>query len=148
MMVDDYDRSVKFVKLSGQQDDWRMWMSQFLALAYHKGYQEVLVGTESDPPMTKKLVAENDDDEIRARKSNGRRIMRLSHRAETLCFFNAVDEAKTSDLPMGDANLAWNDLLHRYQPRTALVEIELRRVFARGELKDDEINPEVYFFTD
>lgn len=59
--------------------------------------------------------------------------------------FNAADETKTAALPKGDAKLAWDNLLDRYQPRTALVEGELRREFTRSELRDDMINPDVYF---
>ena len=45
-----------------------------LALACHKGYQEILTGEVRCPPAAKKLVAGKDDAEdllIKARKMNG-----------------------------------------------------------------------------
>ena len=148
-MSDEQDRSVRRVKFSGDQDDWRVWQAQFMALAFHKGYQEVLTGEVECPPAAKKLVAGKDDAEdllIKARRMNGAAYSALVLSSVDDVFFNAVDEAKTSALPNGDAFAAWNNLLDRYEPKTALVEVELRREFARSKLADDVTNPDTFFF--
>ena len=44
--MSENDKSIDRVIFSGQQDDWRMWMAQFLAMADHKGYADVLDGTK------------------------------------------------------------------------------------------------------
>jgi len=103
-MSDEQDRSVRRVKFSGDQDDWRVWQAQFMALAYHKGYQEVLTGEVECPPAAKKLVAGKDDAEdllIKARRMNGAAYSALVLSSVDDVFFNAVDEAKTSALPNG-----------------------------------------------
>lgn len=58
---DKYDQSINSVRFSSEEDDWRMWMAQFLAMADHKGYADVLDKMGICLPGSEVLTAGKDD---------------------------------------------------------------------------------------
>ena len=44
-----YDKSVRIIRFSGKQSDWRIWSIKFLAYASVKGYRDILLGKVTMP---------------------------------------------------------------------------------------------------
>jgi hypothetical protein len=142
-MTDKEDTLTRTLGFYGKTDggtEYRMWSEKFLARAHRKGYKEVLLGKVT-PPKEDKTIDESTVDgkkEAKARKQNEDAYMDLiAVMMDTVCF-SKVSEAKTDDLPSGDANLAWKNLIDRYRPNTKARVVELKKEFASSKLSGGE----------
>ena len=137
-MAEDNDtKAIRIIQFSGEQGDWRMWSRKFLARAKIKGYKNVMIGkqvlpvegSESDglTEAERKIVALNEA---------AYNDLLLSCKDEVS--FGAVDEAITDKYPDGDSQVAWMNLLAKYEPRTSASKVELKKKFADSKLEEGQ----------
>lgn len=69
-----------------------------------------------------------------AHKANDHIYGSLVQLSYDMTFFLAIEKAKMSDLPDGDAHQAWLNLIDRYAPTTITSEVDLRREFTGSTL--------------
>ena len=50
--------------------------------------------------------------------------------------FGIVEKSVTKELPNGDANLAWNSLKQRFDPKTSSNKLKLKKQFTNSSLTD------------
>ena len=141
------EKSIKVVPFSGKEEDWRMWSSKFLALANLKGFSDVVRGTVVIPNDADTLDESTPDgkEAARVRKANVFAFNTLILSCVDMVAFSAVNEAKTTENPEGDAAKAWSNLKDRFAPQTKSSEMELRREYADLRLTDVGKNPDEFF---
>ena len=56
--------------------------------------------------------------------------------------FSTVDEAKTKELPDGNAELAWKNLVAKYKPTTCTTKTKLKHEFTHSSLDNTKKDPD------
>jgi len=117
-----------------------------MARARRKGYKDVLTGKKTPPADSKSTT---DKDELTLREANGTAYEALlllidGEQASGRVAFNIVRGAKTSDLPDGDAALAWKRLCDKYEPRSAPSRLALKNEFNSKVLRNVSSDPDVW----
>ena len=141
---EEKDRSWRIVVFSGKEEDWRKWSRKFSAYAIHKGFKDLLEGTELYPVARNelRLTEEEEDSRSKFRKLNQTAYGSLLYAVEDEISFNAVDTAVTTIFPEGCARTAWKKLKARWEPSTMTTVYELESKFAKSKLTDSNKNPE------
>jgi hypothetical protein len=137
------EKSYHVIPFDGKDDSWRMWSKKFLARAQMRGYKNILLGKVDVPPHDEVFTgtaAEKATKEA-LRAGNDKAYNDLLLACESDICFNLVDEAQTSDLPEGDARLAWNNLVNKYEPKSSMAKVYLKKEFAKCNLGDSSKDP-------
>jgi len=87
-----------------------MFATKQLAKAQLNGYKKHLLGKATIPPHDKVLDATKDAEEIKNRDLNDMAYANLLLSMEDDTAWNLVNNAKSTELPDGDAALAWTKL--------------------------------------
>ena len=85
---------------------------------------------------------DTDKEEMRLRKANNNTYCDLVLACHADIGYDLVDEAVTTNLPEGDANLAWNKLKERFDPQDTADKFRLKGKFTRSKLSAWKENPE------
>ena len=132
---------------SGKDVDWRMWKLRFLGNASHNGYRNILLGTHSPAvPREDEDIQPIDDDDtarIKARELNVQAYSALCISCEGAAF-GIVERAFTAALPKGDAGLAWKGLCEKYEPKTQMSMVLLKKQFMQCVMARDG-EPDIWF---
>ena len=118
------DRESDFTKIcfSGEKKDGPIWSTQFLALAQLKKFKRSLLGQELPPNEDEDLDEDSSDADTRkkskARTSNEKAYSALTLTCSEPKSFRIIYNAKTPELPSGNASLAWARLKARFEPQT------------------------------
>ena len=138
------EKAIRIIPFSGKESDWRMWSRKFLARARLREYKDILTGTEK-APAAGTVIDENTDQGKKQKKNkiaNEKAYNDLLLSCEDEVCFGAVDEAITTALPDGDANLAWKNLMARYESSTPATKIQLKKEFHESKLEDVTTDPD------
>ena len=138
-MIESGEKSIHVLPFDGNEDNWRMWSRQFLARAHKKGYKQVLLGKEVPPAEDDPT---NDKKELETRKANNDAYTDLILSMSDDVPFAAVDEATTSDLPSGDAGLAWSNLVARFEPKTPVTMVTVKQKFSECKMDNSTQHPD------
>ena len=140
------EKSIRIVQLSGKKKEWRMWSKQFLAVAGKRDYKEIIEGTELVPKKSDTLDLSTDEGKkkMRARKANDNAYHDLVLANQNPVAFNLVDKAISTDLPDGDAKMAWDSLKKKYESKTPSTMVSLADQFHRSKLENVQVDPEVW----
>jgi hypothetical protein len=128
-MTDKIDeKPIRTIPFDGKQSNWRMWSRKCLARAAMKAFKDVLLGLVQVPPDSKVLDPSDPSDkvELKARTQNQQAHGDLLLCMDDIVAFGAADEARTDELPDGDAAQAWENLMTRCEPRTAASSVDLK----------------------
>ena len=138
------EKTIHLVQFSGKNLDWQMWNKKILAMSGKKGYKEVLTGKVTVPAATETPDASTTDGkkQLKARTDNESAYHDLILSNPDRIAFNIVNKATTTDLPDGDAALAWANLSTKYDSKSATTVANLSREFNNAELKSLTIDPE------
>lgn len=108
----------KIAKFTGKDEDWEYWQHQFISRAVAKGYDGILDGTDHVPNHDETLEKTNeaDKEKLKLRELNKQGYSELV----ALCTgarvpFLMVKKAKSVRLPKGDLQLAWQNLMDRFE---------------------------------
>jgi hypothetical protein len=82
---------------------------------------------------------------ILLRTSNILAYALLSMSITEVTAYGAVESAKTTRLPSGDARLAWLNLERLFKPKNDVDKYELRKKFSKSEFRAEGMNPDVWF---
>jgi len=129
---------IKSSAFNGKQEDWNRWSKKFVARAGLMGYKSVLLGVEERP------VEENVKDLEEYIKNNDMAFADLMMACEDDVCFDLIDNARTEELPDGDARLAWVELRAKFEPSTTMSLIELKREFTLCCLTDSSSDPDIW----
>jgi hypothetical protein len=129
----------------GNPEQWREWKTKFAARAQEEGYKKVLYGQETVPKSEQVLDSKKDEEAllIKARDRNDAAYSALA----TACFgtaFACVETAVTSDLPDGDAALAWKNLMDVFEPTNVMAVVKLKKLFHQNDLDDARNDPKTW----
>jgi hypothetical protein len=146
--MDDEKSSIKLAPFTGKQTDWSVWKEKFIARARRKGYKETLLG-KTEVPAELATLEVTDKTKIAARKANNTAYEDLlllidGEQASGRVAFNIVRGAKTTDLPDGDAALAWKRLSDKYEPKSAPSRLALKNEFTTKVLKNANSDPDAW----
>ena len=146
--MDDDKSAIKLAPFTGKQTDWSVWREKFIARARRKGYKETLLGKTEVPAELVTLEA-TDKTKIGARKANNTAYEDLlllidGEQASGRVAFNIVRGAKTTNLPDGDAALAWKRLSDKYEPKSAPSRLALKNEFTTKVLKNANSDPDAW----
>ena len=121
-------------------------MKQFLAVSSKRDYKDILLGNVTAPKASDILDETTTDgkEKLKARKANDNAYHDLILANEEPVPFNIVDKSVTTDLPDGDARVAWLALSKKYENKTTTSLITLTSQFNDSKLTDSEIDPEIW----
>ena len=111
---------MKTTPFSGEQADWNKWSRTFMAKANIRGFKTILTGKLVVPDEE----AEDYDELLRL---NDLAYAELMMACQTDACFGIIDNARSNEMPDGDARKAWRDLSEKFEPNTkaALVTTKL-----------------------
>ncbi len=138
--MSDEDK-LRILPFSGKRKDWRKWSSKFKAYAQTKGYLGILTGEELAPGESV-VVADNDTENKRLRKANISAYNALLHAMMSDTAYDRVENARDSDFPNGNAKVAWDKLVKKYQPDSLTEAASLEKKFEKLTLSNPKKDPE------
>lgn len=145
-MASSYEKSIRIISWSsGNEKDWKMFATKQLAKAQLNGYKKHLLGQATIPRHDKTLNPTTNAEEIKNREMNDIAYANLLLSMEDETAWNLVNNAKTAELPDGDAALAWTKLNDLYEPKTVLLEFDLSEMFGKCKLKSNASKPDNWF---
>ena len=112
-----------------------------MAAAMLRGYNSVLTAEEPKVPKQSKVLKETDKKLLKLRKANDKAYCKLILACHGDISFGIVEKSVTKDLPNGDANLAWNSLKRRFDPKTSPNKLKLKMQFTNLSLTDRKKDP-------
>jgi hypothetical protein len=101
------DVQVKISPFSGQKKDWERWSITFLAKSRLRGHKDVLMGIEIVPTKGGKNF------DAFLIKNDVAYAELLIACEDNLCF-EMVHSSRSEQLPEGDANLGWWNLMSKF----------------------------------
>lgn len=137
------EKSIRVIVFDGKQENWRQFKLKCLAKANYLGYRSIFDGDDDIPKESDVL----DDSTDAGKKSLKLRMMNANAYA-ALCLscegsaFGCIERAFTSDLPNGDGRLAWKNLCDKYEPKTQLSMVSLKKEFADCKLESVKTDPD------
>jgi hypothetical protein len=126
---------VKITPFSGEKKDWERWSTTFLAKARLRGYRNLIIGVEIPPNKGSKdyenYVLKNDV-----------AYAEILIACECEICFGIINSSRSETLPDGDAKLAWDNLIAKFEPRTKSSLIQLKKQFLDNKLRDLNQDPD------
>ena len=149
---DAAEKSIKIIHFSGKKDEWQVWSEKFLARARRKNYKGILTGSERVPPVSMSAngeAIERTDAERRLDNANELAfedlVLSVDGTTEAgRVAFGIIRSSKTTELPEGDARLAWEKLERKYVSKTALSRLMLKKKLGKMRLKRARDDPDVW----
>ena len=105
-----------------------------MAAATPRGFNSVLTAEELKVPKQSKVPKETDKELLKLCKANDKAYCELILACHGDISFGIVEKSVTKDLPNGDANLAWNSLKHKDDPKTSSNKLKLKKQFTNISL--------------
>ena len=124
----EYSRALtKSVVFDCKATEWHEWSAKFLAVADVHGYKGVLLRTDKSCPTSQVTKSSEEERILKANKeAYGNLVLSCSGTA-----FGAVDSAKTTNHPRGDARLAWLNFCQRFEAVDNSTKVDLRGEFGK-----------------
>ena len=99
--------------------------------------------TEANPkePKQSKVLKDKDKDLLKSWTANQKAYCKLILAYHKDKAFGKVEKSVTKDLPDGDANLAWDSLKQRFDPKTSSNKLKLRHKFTNSSLTNWKKDP-------
>jgi gag-polypeptide of LTR copia-type/Zinc knuckle len=128
------DVELKLSAFPGNTKDWERLSKTFLAKSKIRGYKGVLLGTE----------------EVKKDESNYQKTKSLNDLAyaevlisckSDLCF-GFIENCKSQRFPDGDAALAWMNFIEKFEPKTKMNVIKLKKEFMECGLDSFNKDPD------
>jgi hypothetical protein len=141
-------RAVKSLPFSGKRADFMIWKSKFLAICIYHNCANIMTSltdiapneaTDLDPLVPEHIPL------IALRNQNKKAFMLLTLAITERVSYDAIINARTTELPNGDAKLAWTHLLELHQPTTRTELHHLQQQFHQCTLKSITKNPDDWF---
>jgi hypothetical protein len=130
--------SNKLPLFSGKKD-WVVWSEIFYARAERNGYQELLDTPGIDIPISTK--EDLTDDEKKVLKLNSKAYGDLVSSIDMTksggsVAFHMIKSTKVKGFEKGNAKLAWQKMVNKYEPKTAPTLSKINKEFYGAKLKD------------
>ena len=135
------EKAIRVIVFDGKIENWRVWKLKYMAKATQGGYKGAIDGTLTIPNESADLDPVTGAEEIKARKANALAYSTLCLSCEGVSF-GCVEKATTSELPSGDAALAWKNLCLKYEPATQMSLVSLKKEFAQCRLESVKTDPD------
>ncbi len=123
--MDEDSKSLKPIFFYGDKGKFTEWQARFMSFAFYKGFDEILEGTLVliKPDQEEDVLTE---DQIKM-NTNFKKLNSLAYATlmqvikDDGAGFNAIHNARTEDLPKGDAHQAWTNLETIYKPKSSAI---------------------------
>jgi hypothetical protein len=135
------EKVIRVIPFDGKVENWRMWKVKFTAKATQGGYRGAIEGTIVVPEESKVLDEVKDVDLIKNRLANNNAYTCLCLSCNGVAF-GSVEKATTVALPSGDAALAWKNLCSKYEPKTQMSMVALKKELAQCRLESVDTDPD------
>ena len=121
-----------------------MWSKQFLAVSSKRDYKDVLLGNKAVPAESDTLDPATVDgkEKLAARKANDNAYHDLILANQHPVAFNIVDKSVSSDLPNGNAAMAWKSLVKKYDSKSSVTVVSLSEQYNKSKLENIVTDPE------
>ena len=121
-----------------------MWSKQFLAMSAKKNYKNVLIEKTTIPAASDVIDTSNNAEKakLKAREDNNNAYHNLILSNTNKVASNIMDKVITTDLPDGDAFLAWKILSSNCNSKSSTVVVGLSNEFNKAKLTNLSIDPE------
>ena len=146
------EKSICIIEFSGKKTDWDSWSKKFLLHGKQKGYKKLLVSTGSMPGMDKSLTQDEYEEALKGNKDlNEMMIVKLGELNELAykdltppintsssigkVAFVLVKNAKREDFLEENCKVAWNRLVSKYAPHTALSLLKMKHEFQKRKFE-------------
>ena len=152
-------KTTKIPKFSGEEDDWDIWMTQFIAILGNKGLARLLTYEGEIPTDDETFTAVTGDSEDTKRTKKQRKKLRDANSNAFSLLIQAFDTSnpkgrtafynvKSAMSPItgyryGHFKNAWDELLNTYEStETPVLQDEVTKYY-KSEMEDDE-DPEEF----
>jgi hypothetical protein len=138
MSADNEEKAIRVLTFDGKDKNWNMWSKKFLARANYRKYKDILTKDGLKVPKWNEDLGDTAEGKKKEslREANQKAYDELILAMYDETCFNLVDEARTDDLPDGDARMAWNALEEKFRPSKGLALIDVLYDFQHCTLKD------------
>jgi len=145
------NKTIRIISFNGSALSWPDWEVKFLARGQRKGFSGILKGTANAPPVSTVI-----DEKTAARKTEKQDCDTNNYMYKEMLLliqmktdkgqvaFHIVVGSMSTDLPNGDAALAWTRLQDKYAPKVTPRKLELRREFQMCKLKNSDQDPKAW----
>ena len=139
--MSEESKAIRIISFDDKKKNYRTWAKKFMAAATLRGYNSVL--TADDPKVTRqsKVLKDADKELLKLRKANDKAYCELILACHRDISFGIVEKSVMKELPNGDANLAWNSLKQRFNPKTSSNKLKLKKQFTDSSLTDWKKDP-------
>ena len=137
-------KAIRIIQFDDKKSSFRRWSKKFLAVANRRGYKKILLGTEQVPNSTD-VLDESDPlqkELLLAREANELAYNDLILACDGDVAFSIVETSISTDLPDGDAKVAWKNLHTKFMPQTSANKVQLMAKFANSSLKSWKKDPD------
>jgi len=145
------NKTIWIISFDGSALSWPDWEVKFLARGQRKGFSGILKGTAKAPPASQVVDDKTPVGKIEKQNRDANNYayeeMLLSIQTkndEGRVAFHIVVGSVSTDLPDGDAALAWTRLKDKYAPKVTPRKLELHREFQMCKLKNSDQDPEAW----
>ena len=152
------EKSICIIRFSGKKTDWDSWSKKFLSRGKQKGYKKLLVSTDTTPGVDKLLTQEEYESALKGDDDLDRKIVKFGELNELSyedlmlwvntsssvdeVAFGLVKNAKSEDFLEGNCKVAWDRLVSKYAPHTALSLLKLKSAFHNSKLESIDKDPD------
>jgi transposase InsO family protein len=141
-------RAVKSLPFSGKKSDFMIWKAKFLAICVYHQCADILTDENVVAPAAAAVLDPNvpaEATELLLRAQNKKAYMLLTLSITDKVSYDAIINANTTELPSGDAKLAWSHLVDMHQPTTRTELHNLEQQFHQCRLRSITKNPDDWF---
>ena len=147
--------SIKTIPFNGKKDRWSSWKRKFLVMSSRKGYKDLLLKKETilTAAAINALTGSTKTD-AEADKEKQIKLLELGFEDLVLSIddktqegkvvFKIIESAVSAEFPEGDATIAWERLIEKFEPKETGSRLELRDQFQSKTLKSIKVDPEVF----
>ena len=137
-------KAIRIIPFDDKKSSFRRWSKKFLAVEKRRGYKQVLIGAVPVPKASDILDGTDSAEKelLEAREANELAYNDLILACDGDVAFGIFETSVSSDLPDGDAKMAWNSLHSKFMPQTSANKVQLMAKFANSSLKSWKKDPD------
>ena len=144
--MSDSNKSIALPTFNGKVEDYQVWWTKFMAFATAKGFEQALLGRETDLPAMQKTTLDpaKDKEKIEAKQRNSLAMAYLLSALKTQADISMAYDAMDTDWPGGLACKVVENLESVYRPKDTITEVEVYTKLLGVKMKKNE-DPKTLF---
>ena len=132
--MSEESKGICVISFDNKKKNYQTWTKKIMSSAILRGYNIVLMEADPKAPGQSKVLKDTDKKLLKLCKANQKAYCKLILVCHGDIAFRIVEKSVTKDLPDGEANLAWNSLKRRFDPKTSSNKLKLKKKFTNSSL--------------